>query len=181
MHAWLAKYAAGGLEGLADGSQRPRSCPHQMPGDFEALVAEMRRRHVGWGPRRIACEPARQAVDPAPSESAVYRCLVPLGLVEPDTRRRRRREWKRWERAARCPLLDPTNAVKAVAKLARTIVHVSGSINAPEVGVLVNYALNRAVPPRRPFARQCRPTGRCTPKLRLRTCRQVRPGCPTSA
>ncbi len=85
MHAWLAKYAAGGLEGLADGSQRPRSCPHQMPGDFEALVAEMRRRHVGWGPRRIAYELARQAVDPAPSESAVYRCLVPLGLVEPDS------------------------------------------------------------------------------------------------
>jgi transposase len=33
MHAWLAKYESGGLEGLADGSHRPRSCPHQMPGE----------------------------------------------------------------------------------------------------------------------------------------------------
>ena len=26
MHAWLAKYEAGGLEALADGSHRPRGC-----------------------------------------------------------------------------------------------------------------------------------------------------------
>src|SRR6476661_8291378 len=31
VHAWLNKYEAGGLEALADGSRRPRSCPHQMP------------------------------------------------------------------------------------------------------------------------------------------------------
>ena len=30
VHAWLAKYEAGGLEDLADGSHRPRSCPHQI-------------------------------------------------------------------------------------------------------------------------------------------------------
>ena len=28
----------------------------------------------------------------------MYRCLRRAGLVEPDARRRRRREWKRWER-----------------------------------------------------------------------------------
>ena len=32
LHGWLARYEAGGLEGLADRSHRPRSCPHQMPG-----------------------------------------------------------------------------------------------------------------------------------------------------
>ena len=31
VHAWLARYEAGGLEGLADRSHRPGSCPHQMP------------------------------------------------------------------------------------------------------------------------------------------------------
>ena len=51
-----------------------------------------------WGPRRIAVELARGGVEPAPSASAVYRCLRRVGLVEPDGRRRRRREWKRWER-----------------------------------------------------------------------------------
>ncbi|MEO7397842.1 MAG: leucine zipper domain-containing protein, partial [Ilumatobacteraceae bacterium] len=30
VHAWLRKYASQGLAGLADGSARPLSCPHQM-------------------------------------------------------------------------------------------------------------------------------------------------------
>ena len=31
VHEWLARYAGGGLAGLADRSSRPASCPHQMP------------------------------------------------------------------------------------------------------------------------------------------------------
>ena len=31
VHEWLARYAQGGLGGLADRSSRPASCPHQMP------------------------------------------------------------------------------------------------------------------------------------------------------
>ena len=45
LHAWLSKYEAGGLENLGDGSHRPRSCPHQMSGEVEVLVAELRRAH----------------------------------------------------------------------------------------------------------------------------------------
>ena len=56
LHAWLAKYEAGGLEGLVDGSHRPRACPHQMPAAVEAAVLEVRRAHPSWGPRRIAVE-----------------------------------------------------------------------------------------------------------------------------
>ena len=98
MHAWLTKYEDGGLEGLADGSRRPRSCPHQMPAEVEAATAEMRRAHRGWGPRRIVYELARRGVAPVPSESAVYRALKRGGLIEPDGRRRRKDTWKRWER-----------------------------------------------------------------------------------
>ena len=29
VHDWLAKYEAGGLENLVDGSHRPNSCQHQ--------------------------------------------------------------------------------------------------------------------------------------------------------
>jgi hypothetical protein len=36
VHAWLAKYEAGGLENLKDGSHRPRSCPHQIGSAVEA-------------------------------------------------------------------------------------------------------------------------------------------------
>jgi len=30
LHSWLARYEAEGLDGLADRSHRPVSCPHQM-------------------------------------------------------------------------------------------------------------------------------------------------------
>jgi transposase InsO family protein len=103
LHAWLARYEAGGLEGLADRSRRPVSCPHQMPAAVEAVVCELRRVHRYWGPRRIRHELERRALVPAdklPSESAIYRALVRAGLVEPDRRRRRAERFKRWERAA---------------------------------------------------------------------------------
>jgi transposase InsO family protein len=96
LHAWLARYEAEGLEGLADRSHRPGSCPHQMSAVVEAAVLEMRRVHPSWGPRRIAFEVARRGL--VTSESGVYRCLVRAGQIDPDQRRRRKRHWKRWER-----------------------------------------------------------------------------------
>ena len=99
LHAWLGKYEAGGLEGLGDGSHRPRGRPHQMPAVVEAAVLEARRAHPSWGPRRIACDQACPAG--CDRSQSVYRCLRRAGLVEPDGRRRRRREWKRWERGGR--------------------------------------------------------------------------------
>src|SRR5690349_13176097 len=100
LHRWLARYEGSGLEGLGDGSHRPAHCPHQMPAAVEVLVLEMRRAHAYWGARRIAFELTRKGVQPAPSESAVYRCLVRAGVIDPLTRRRRRETWKRWERGA---------------------------------------------------------------------------------
>jgi transposase len=96
LHSWLGKYESAGLEGLGDGSHRPRGHPRQMPPVVEAAVLEARRNHPSWGPRRIVIELARRGV--TTSKSAVYRCLRRTGSVEPDGRRRRRREWKRWER-----------------------------------------------------------------------------------
>src|SRR3954463_148091 len=52
VHEWLKKYEAGGLEGLADRSHRPASCPHQMGSRVEVAVLELRRAHPSWGPRR---------------------------------------------------------------------------------------------------------------------------------
>ena len=98
VHRWLAKYEAGGLAGLADGSHRPRSCPHQMPAEVEVALVELRVAHPFWGPRRLVFELARRGVAPAVSESAVYRALVRLNLIDPGARRPRDRKWKRWER-----------------------------------------------------------------------------------
>ena len=100
LHAWLARYEAAGLEGLADRSHRPAACPHQMPAAVEAQVLELRRARPYWGPRRLVGELRRHGVDQVPSESAVYRALVRAGVIDPVRRRRRSEAWKRWERGA---------------------------------------------------------------------------------
>jgi transposase InsO family protein len=98
VYAWMDRYAAGGLEGLADRSHRPRSCPHQIPAEVEVRICELRRRHPDWGPRRLHHELGRDGLEPVPSRSAIYRTLVRQRLIEPVTRRRRRADYRRWER-----------------------------------------------------------------------------------
>jgi transposase InsO family protein len=100
LHTWIGRYEADGLQGLADRSHRPRSCPHQMSPPVEAAALELRRLHPAWGPRRIVVELARRGVVPVPSESGVYRALTRAGLIVAGARRRRRESWKRWERGA---------------------------------------------------------------------------------
>ena len=100
VHGWLARYEAEGLVGLADRSHRPRSCPHQMPATVEVALVQLRLAHPSWGPRRLVFELARRGVAPVVSESAAYRALVRLNLVDPAARRPRDRRWRRWERGA---------------------------------------------------------------------------------
>ncbi|MFF9410909.1 IS481 family transposase, partial [Streptomyces anandii] len=96
---WKSRYETSGLAGLADRSRRPASCPHQASAEVEAAVCELRRKHPKWGPRRIAHVLERAgAVDPVPSRMTVYRILVRHGLVEPGVRRRKRSDYKRWQR-----------------------------------------------------------------------------------
>src|SRR5438128_4914953 len=101
MHDWLARYEAEGLEGLNNRAHRPAHSPHQMPAVWEARVLEVRRARPYWGARRLALELTRKGgAEPPLSESAVYRCLVRAGVIEPQPRRWRRETWKRWERGA---------------------------------------------------------------------------------
>jgi transposase InsO family protein len=98
IHAWIARYEQGGLACLADRSHRPETCPHQTVPETEALICELRREHPGWGPRRLEHHLARAGVDPLPSRSSIYRCLKRHGLIELRRRRKRRDEYRRWER-----------------------------------------------------------------------------------
>ena len=101
VHEWLARYANdGGLGGLADRSSRPQTCPHQMPAGVEARIVGIRRDHPGWGPSRIRWELERAGVAPLPGRSAVYRALIRHGLIVPGRRKRRREDYRRWERSA---------------------------------------------------------------------------------
>jgi transposase len=97
VHTWIARYRAGGLEGLADRSHRPNRCPHQLAAAVEARVCELRRQHPGWGPQRLRHELERRGVEPLPSRMAIYRVLVRNRLITPD-RRRRQRTWRRFQR-----------------------------------------------------------------------------------
>jgi len=100
VHSWVRRYELGGLSGLADRSHRPGSCPHRIPVEVEAAVCELRRAHPGWGPRRLVHELERRGVVPLPSRATVYRVLVRNQLIEPEARRRRRQDYRRWEREA---------------------------------------------------------------------------------
>ncbi len=114
VHRWLRKYASGGLGALAEASSRPDTCPHQMNVEVEALILEMRRAHPTWGPRTILSRLARQGIDPLPGRSSVHRALVRHGFIDPKRRRRRRSDYKRWERARAMELwqMDITGGVR---------------------------------------------------------------------
>ena len=98
VHRWIARHNAGGVLALTDGSHRPHSCSHQIPPELEALICEIRRLHPGWGPRRILHELGRKGIDPLPGRSSIYRCLKRHNLIELRRRKKRRDEFRRWER-----------------------------------------------------------------------------------
>ena len=98
VHRWVRRHAAYGLGALADKSSKPDRCPHQMAPEIEARIVELRRAHPGWGPRTIGSK-LRRELEVVPSRSAIYRCLVRHRLIDPKKRRRRRDDYKRWERS----------------------------------------------------------------------------------
>ncbi len=99
VHRWLRQYAARGLGGLVDQSPKPDSCPHQMRPEVEALIVELRLEKPSRGPRTLLFELEARGVVPLPGRSSVYRCLVRHGLIEPEARRRKKADYRRWERA----------------------------------------------------------------------------------
>jgi transposase InsO family protein len=100
VHAWLRRYAAeGGLGGLGDHSSRPHSCPHQMSPSVEVKVLEVRRAHPAWGADRIRYQLRKDGVLPVPGRTSIYRALVRNKLMSPAQRKRRRADYKRWERS----------------------------------------------------------------------------------
>jgi transposase InsO family protein len=100
VHTWITRYLAEGLPGLADRSHRPGYCPHQVVGNVEVTVAEMRRQHPKWGAKRIRLEMLRRPPGDlvVPSERTINRILARQGLVSPRPRKRPRDSYRRWQR-----------------------------------------------------------------------------------
>jgi transposase InsO family protein len=114
VHRWLRSYARFGLGGLVDHPSRPATCPHQMPAVVEARIVELRRTHPIWGPRTIHHQLTREGLQPLPGRSSIYRALVRHGLVDPQKRRRKREDYRRWERSRAMELwqMDVMGGVK---------------------------------------------------------------------
>ncbi len=113
VHGWLGRYEREGLAGLADHSHRPACQPRQLDAEIEALICQWRGGHPRWGPRRLLFELGKAGVSPLPSRSTVYRVLVRHGLVPARKRKRRRQDYKRWQREEPMQLwqLDVTGSV----------------------------------------------------------------------
>jgi transposase len=113
VHGWLGRYERDGLTGLADHSHRPKHQPWQLDARIEALVCQLRTAHPRWGPRRLVFELGKAGIGPVPSRSTVYRVLVRHQLVPARKRKRRRQDYKRWQREEPMQLwqLDVTGSV----------------------------------------------------------------------
>ena len=113
VHGWLGRYEREGLAGLADHSHRPAHQPRQLDAEIESLICQMRGAHPRWGPRRLLFELGRKKVSPLPSRSTIYRVLVRHHLVAARKRKRRREDYKRWQREEPMQLwqLDVTASV----------------------------------------------------------------------
>lgn len=116
VHRWLRRYAARGLAGLVDGSKVPGSCPHQMSPVIEARVVAMRVEHPEWGPKTIGHWLGVEGVDPVPGRTSIYRCLVRHRLITPEARRRKKSDYRRWERSRSMELwqMDVVGGVRLV-------------------------------------------------------------------
>jgi transposase len=108
VHRWVAGYRDGGIGGLADRSHAPKAHPWRIGAEVEAEICDLRSSHRRWGPRRLVFEFGKRG-HPV-SRSTVYRVLVRRRLLEPVPRRRRRDQYRRWERSAAMELwqLDVT-------------------------------------------------------------------------
>jgi len=108
VHTWLVRYRQEGIAGLEDRSHQVRNHPWRIPAEAEELICELRRGHPKWGPRRLVFETGRRGHQV--TRSSVYRTLVRNGLIEPKSGRRRRKDYRRWERGTAMELwqLDVT-------------------------------------------------------------------------
>src|SRR5215471_18745915 len=109
VHTWLVRYRQEGIAGLEDRSHQVHHHPWRIPAEIEEAICELRRGHPRWGPRRLVFEMGRRGYGQV-TRSTVYRTLVRNGLVEPTSRRRRRKDYRRWERGTAMELwqLDVT-------------------------------------------------------------------------
>ena len=69
-----------------------------MPAAVEVALAELRRAHPSWGPRRLVFELAKRGVDAGAVGVGGVSGVGAVELDRPGGARPRDRKWRRWER-----------------------------------------------------------------------------------
>ncbi len=88
-YKWLGRFHAQGLEGLADQSRAPQTCPHRMAPETAAALLAAKNAHPSWGPKKLLPYlRARQPELPLPAASTAGALLARHGWTQ--ARRRRR-------------------------------------------------------------------------------------------
>jgi transposase InsO family protein len=102
--SWVAKtvarFRAGGYEGLGPRSRAPHSIPHRTPEDLEDEIVALRKEltdlGVDAGAQTIAYHLSRRR-DQMPSVSTIWRVLRRRGFVIPQPHKRPKSSWIRFE------------------------------------------------------------------------------------
>jgi putative transposase len=87
-HKWLARYAAGGMAGLAEHSRAPRCVSGRTGMEMERLIVSEKRLHLSWGPKKIRrVLMVKHGVERLPAVSTVGEVLKRHGMVKARHRR----------------------------------------------------------------------------------------------
>ena len=89
LYKWIERFEMEGVAGLEDQMRRPRWHPNQTSEEVEAAIAEFRRKHPDWGPKKIVhVLSGRDEETSWPARSTVAAILKRHGLVKGRRRRR---------------------------------------------------------------------------------------------
>lgn len=89
LYKWIERFETEGPAGLEDRLRRPRQHPNQTPEVIETAIAEFRRRHPDWGPKKIVhVLTERDGQTSWPARSTAAAILKRHGLVKGRPRRR---------------------------------------------------------------------------------------------
>lgn len=103
-YKWRRRFAAGGLEGLAEHSRAPRSSPRRVGVELENVIVGLRKEltdlGVDAGPGTIQWHLGRRKQTEVPSEATIWRVLVRRGFVVPEPRKRPKSTFRRFEAPA---------------------------------------------------------------------------------
>lgn len=89
-YKWIDRYHEKGMEGLADQSRRPHSCPWQTEGRISEALIKLRHAHPSWGSGKLLdVLQRRQPRWDLPARSTAARILKNHGLVRERCRHRR--------------------------------------------------------------------------------------------